>query len=146
MRIYLDTSVLNRPFDDQGQPRIALETQALRIIVQAILAEQLILVHSSVVVFELQNNPYAYKKQWVERCMQMATYYQEVDEATEQRAQELERDGVKAIDALHVACAETAKCDYFLTCDDRLIRRYRGTTKAVNPTSFVLIITEADEE
>jgi predicted nucleic acid-binding protein len=58
----------------------------------------------------------------------------------------LEREGVKPVDALHVACAEYTRCDYFLTCDDRLIRRYRGTVKAVNPTSFVLIMTEAEEE
>ncbi len=28
-RIYLDACCLNRPFDDQTQPRIALETQAI---------------------------------------------------------------------------------------------------------------------
>lgn len=146
MRIYLDTSVLNRLFDDQSQPRIALETQALRIVIQAIETKQLELVHSSVVVFEQQNNPYPLKRQWIDRCMDMAVCYQEVDDAIEQRAQDLEREGVKPVDALHVACAEYTRCDYFLTCDDRLIRRYRGTVKAVNPTSFVLIMTEAEEE
>ena len=29
MKIYPDTSILCRPFDDQSQPRIALETQAV---------------------------------------------------------------------------------------------------------------------
>lgn len=146
MRIYLDTSVLNRPFDDQSQPRIALETQALRIVIQAIETKQLELVHSAVVMFELQNSPYPLKRQWIGQCMNMAACYQEVDDTIEQRAQNLEREGVKPVDALHVACAEQTKCDYFLTCDDRLIRRYRGTVKAVNPTSFVLIMTEAEEE
>ncbi len=28
MKVYLDTSVYNRPFDDQTQPRIWLETMA----------------------------------------------------------------------------------------------------------------------
>lgn len=29
MKVYPDNSILNRPFDDQFQPRIALETQAV---------------------------------------------------------------------------------------------------------------------
>ena len=36
MKIYIDTSVYNRPFDDQTQPRIWLETLALGLILQVI--------------------------------------------------------------------------------------------------------------
>jgi len=36
VRVYLDTSVYNRPFDDQTQPRIWLETLALVLILQMI--------------------------------------------------------------------------------------------------------------
>lgn len=36
VRIYLDTCVYNRPFDDQTQPRIWLETLALSVIMQMI--------------------------------------------------------------------------------------------------------------
>lgn len=32
--VYLDTSVYNRPFDDQTQPRIWMETLALSVILQ----------------------------------------------------------------------------------------------------------------
>ena len=35
-RIYLDTSVYNRPFDDQTQPRIWLETLAFAVILQMV--------------------------------------------------------------------------------------------------------------
>lgn len=28
-----------------------------------------------------------------------------------------------AIDALHIACAEVAKADFFVTCDDLLVRK-----------------------
>ncbi|WLT38257.1 hypothetical protein NON20_22660 [Synechocystis sp. B12] len=40
MKLYLDTSVLNRIFDDQTQARIALETQALRMILQLVETEE----------------------------------------------------------------------------------------------------------
>jgi predicted nucleic acid-binding protein len=38
----------------------------------------------------------------------------------------LEQSGLKAIDALHLACAEAASATHFLICDDRLVRRYSG--------------------
>ena len=45
------------------------------------------------------------------------------------------------MDALHIACAEKAEVDFFITCDDRLIRSYQRradrATFAANPTVFV---------
>ena len=42
------------------------------------------------------------------------------------------------MDALHGACAEQAGVGYFLTCDDRVIRKYKGEMKVINPIGFVL--------
>lgn len=53
----------------------------------------------------------------------------------------MEQEGLKTIDALHVACAEAAGCEYFLTCDKRLIRRYPGAMKIINPANFILELT-----
>ena len=39
------------------------------------------------------------------------------------RGKQLEALGFKEYDALHIACAETAKADVFLTTDDAVIRR-----------------------
>jgi hypothetical protein len=36
MKIYLDVSCLNRPFDDQSQPRVRLESEAVTIILDQI--------------------------------------------------------------------------------------------------------------
>ncbi|MGF1519096.1 MAG: PIN domain-containing protein, partial [Nodosilinea sp.] len=36
MKIYLDTSIYNRPFDDQRQPKVFLETQAVILILQMV--------------------------------------------------------------------------------------------------------------
>ncbi|MEH2063611.1 MAG: hypothetical protein V7K50_15340 [Nostoc sp.] len=55
----------------------------------------------------------------------------------------LEQQGIKAIDALHVACAEASQSDYFITCDKRLINRCQGLTlKAINPTDFIFEIED----
>jgi len=47
LRLYLDNSVLNRPYDDQRQPRIWLETLALSIILQMAEAGEVELVKSA---------------------------------------------------------------------------------------------------
>jgi predicted nucleic acid-binding protein len=48
-----------------------------------------------------------------------------VNEEIENRAQEFENDGIKPIDALHLACAEIEKIDYFCTCDDKFLKKAR---------------------
>lgn len=45
-----------------------------------------------------------------------------VDESVEKRAEEFTRRGLKPLDALHLALAETVGVDYFCTCDDRLLK------------------------
>ncbi len=77
----------------------------------------------------------------VERCLQLAQYYQPITDAVTARALELELRGMGPIDAVHAACAEAADCDYLLACDDRLLRRYQGRLSALNPVNFVLMIT-----
>jgi hypothetical protein len=63
MRIYLDTSVYNRPFDDQVQPRIWLETSSLVVILQMVQAGEIQLVGSSVLTYENSQNPFLERRQ-----------------------------------------------------------------------------------
>jgi len=138
VKLYLDTSVYNRPFDDQTQPRIWLETLALALILQLVESGEATLVNSSVLEFENTRNPLAIRKDWMVRCLEQAKVYQVVDLSIRARAELLEKNGVKAIDALHVSSAEAAGADYFLTCDDRLLKKHRMlTVKSMNPVDFV---------
>lgn len=138
MKIYVYTSVFNRPFDDQTQPRIVLETQALQVVLRLVETQVLEMVSSSVLEYENSRNPFPIRQQWMERQLQLANSYQAVDDQIAERAEELVQLGLGEIDAFHVACAEAAKSNYFLTCDDRLIRRYQGELRAINPVNFVL--------
>jgi hypothetical protein len=47
-----------------------------------------------------------------------------------ERSKEIEEIGIISIDALHIACAEMAKADFFITCDDVLVRK--GITNKKN--------------
>ena len=138
MKIYLDTSVYNRPFDDQTQPRIWLETLALALVLQLVEAGEAMLINSTVLEFENSRNPFSLRQDWMSRCLEQATDYQRVDESIRERAETLEKHGLKAIDSLHVACAESAGADYFLTCDDRLLKKQKHiTVSSMNPLDFV---------
>jgi predicted nucleic acid-binding protein len=141
LRIYIDTSAYNRPFDDQTQPRISLETQALNLVLQLVEAQALELVSSSILEYENSRNPFAIRQEWVELQFQLAKSYQQINGVIVERAHELQQLGLGEIDALHVACAEAVGSDYFLTCDDRLIRRYQGSLNVINPVNFVLDMT-----
>ena len=138
MKIYIDTSVYNRPFDDQTQPRIWLETLALGLILQLIESGEAALVNSSVLEFENSRNPFPLRREWMERCLSLATEYESIDEAIRDRAQEYEKQGVSAIDALHIATAESANADFFIACDDRLLKKAKQfKVKSMNPVDFV---------
>jgi predicted nucleic acid-binding protein len=139
MKVNLDNSVYNRPFDDQGQPRIELEAMAFTLILQMIEAGKIDLVVSSVNRFETSRNPFPTRRSWVERWYGLGKVSVLVDESVRERANKLEQLGLHPLDVLHAACAEKAEADWFLTCDDRLLRKYAGQgVQSSNPVDFVL--------
>ncbi|MCH8506073.1 MAG: PIN domain-containing protein [Ectothiorhodospiraceae bacterium] len=144
MRVYLDTSVLNRPFDDQSQVKIFLETQAFLLIFTLIESQQITLVSSSVLDYENSRNSRLEGSNAVNLWLSLSKIYQKLTPEIRLRAKALEEMGVKSLDALHIASAEASESDYFLTCDKRLINRCQGLDLPVmNPTYF---ITEVDYE
>ena len=113
MRVYLDTSVYNRPFDDQTQAKVFLETQAVLIILQMVEDKQLELVSSPILEYENNRNSQILQQYNMKRYLNMATLTQAKTIRVEERATNLEINGIKALDALHVACSEMSKCDYY---------------------------------
>jgi hypothetical protein len=79
VKVYLDTSVYNRPFDDQTQPRIWLETLAFAVILQMIEAGSVTLVTSSVLEYENNRSPFQLRRNWVTRCSSLAGVHHKVD-------------------------------------------------------------------
>ena len=57
MKIYLDVCCLNRPFDDQLQDRIHLESEAVVTILKQVETGDWIWINSSVVLFEINQTP-----------------------------------------------------------------------------------------
>ncbi|MEH2121390.1 hypothetical protein [Nostoc sp.] len=90
-RVYLDTSIYNRPFDDQTQPKIFLETQAIILILQMVEARLIELVSSSVLKYENSRNPFLVNQQSMERYLQIAALRVLIDENIRVRAEKLEQ-------------------------------------------------------
>ena len=140
LRVYLDNCCYNRPYDDQSQIRISLEAQAKIFIQDAIKAGRIELAASYVLLHENNRNPHENRKQAIYKFIKQNTgIFVDIDQANivEIKAEEITRTGVKSVDALHVACAIRAKCDYFLTTDDRLLKYRSNEIKMTNPIEFI---------
>ena len=63
-------------------------------------------------------------------------------DAIRTRAHELVGSGQKPLDALHLACAEAAGANWFLTCDDRLVNRYVGPFSLQTTPNFISSLSQ----
>ena len=123
VKIYLDTSVFNRPFDDQNQTRIRLETEAFLSILEKAVSGVITIIGSSTLHYENSRNPFVERKERVSSYLGIASKIIVVSDNVIMRAVSLERAGIEPIDALHLACAESGGAEYFVTCDDNIIKK-----------------------
>lgn len=121
MKIYLDTCCLNRPFDDQRQPRIRLEAEAVTLILEKARQREWIWVGSEVLAYEIQQTANTERKERLLLLSGEANQIVEFSKKIMERAEALSSMGFGEYDALHLASAESAKVDVFLTTDDSLL-------------------------
>lgn len=145
MIVYLDTSALNRVFDDQGQPRIYMEASSMLLVFGLIERRIITIVSSDALLYENGRNPYQERRVFVAAVLRKARIHKTLDDIVEVRARTIESMGIKGLDALHLACAEQLNASYFVTCDDRIIRRYRGELSVLNPVEFSMRMVRDEE-
>ena len=121
MRAYLDLCALKRPFDDQTQSRIRLEANAVLELLSAS-PERVTFVHSRAHDVENAQNPIRWRAARVAAWLESATALPDAkaDELV-RRTSALMALGFQNFDALHIASAESAGVDVFVTTDDRLL-------------------------
>lgn len=125
MRVYLDNCSYNRPYDDQSQMCIYLETQAKLHIQDMIRQEKIELVTSYILDCENSNNRSIQKKQTIEKFMkEYATLYvsNKNEKDIAKIANAIMGTGIKEKDAYYVAIAVIVEYNYFVTTDDRLLK------------------------
>ncbi|MDP1604434.1 MAG: hypothetical protein Q8M03_14355 [Legionella sp.] len=148
MRIYLDICCFNRPFDDQSDLMVRLQTEA-KLHVQAMIREsELSLIWSAMMDIENAANPDLNRKMVIADWQQLSVLDITVNDQIEAVANTLVQIGVKPMDALHVACALDAHADYFLTTDKALLRKMakHQTLSVVDPIEFIRRLKEDNHE
>ena len=138
-KVYLDNCCFNCPYDDQTQLRVELETKAKLNIQQQIVEKKLVLVSSVILEFENNDNPYHIRKIAVKNFLKNASEYVDESEEIENMVEEIEKKGIKSKDAAHLACAIYAKCDFFITTDDRVLKHKDERIRIINPIDFIMI-------
>lgn len=149
MNIYLDMNVYYRPFDDQTQPKIELESKAIEIIFKLMERWQYNILWSYMLEFENSNNPLKDMSEDIKAvaeiiCSETILWDKNIDQLAKII---VEKSDARSKDALHLACAISGNCEYFITCDNRFIRTIRyneqylksflGSIKLINPVDFI---------
>jgi predicted nucleic acid-binding protein len=137
----LDACCLNRLTDDQSQPRVREEAGAMEQILQMVQQDLATWVSSSILEVEIARNPDEERRNDVNSLLMFANEVVRPQTEDADRAAKLQDLGFSPFDALHLACAERAEVDVFLTTDDGLLsraRRYKGALRirAENPLSW----------
>ena len=123
MRIYFDTCCLQRPLDDQTQPRIRVETEAIFALLAGVQAGDLSLLGSEALEYEVSCIPDDARQSEAVDVLSLAVERLEVTDTVEALALSFEQQGVQAMDAIHLSLASLANADFFCTCDERLLRK-----------------------
>jgi len=138
IKLYLDMCVWKRPFDDQSNDRIWIESQAImRIFDLAHVGDMQIFI-SMALVIENERNPKAWRKHRVATLMTSFGRPMPLTEAVLVRALDIRGLGFMDMDALHLAFAENLKLDYFVTCDDAILGQQDSVKIAIiNPVDLL---------
>jgi len=148
MLIYLDICCFNRPFDDQTDLFVRLQTEAKLHVQDMIRKGELLLAWSSIMDIENLANPDINRKLAVADWRKLSSVDVTASESVEKVAESLVLIGVKPMDALHVACAIEAKAEYFFTTDKALLRKmtHDNRMQVIDPVDFIRIFSEAKNE
>jgi predicted nucleic acid-binding protein len=141
VKIYLDLCAIQRPLDTPNQVRIVLESEAVLGIIAFCEVGQIDLLSSEALLYEGEQSSMPIRREHTFAVLSKAKNVINVTEKVIVRAENLMTFGIKPLDALHLALAETGNADYFCSCDDRLLQNAKKVedlmVKVINPVDLV---------
>ena len=139
MRVYLDNCCYNRPFDDQTQLKVRLETEAKLEIQSQMRLGVLEYVWSEMLTGEVLDSPYLDQQEKILPWRLGAVENVSITEEIIVRAEKYMLLGIKSSDAIHLSCAVEANCDWFFTVDKGILKKTNliGTMRVANPMDYV---------
>jgi predicted nucleic acid-binding protein len=117
-----------------------LESEAKLFIQKEILRGTFELVWSYILDYENFANPYEDRKRAIARWRSIAKFDADASDEIVELGKDLMRKNIKKKDALHIACAIKANCDYFLTTDKKLLNTAFKEITVINPLDFIKIL------
>jgi len=135
----MDLCCFNRPFDDQVQQKIYLETEAKLFIQDKIKRKFFNLVWSYMLDYENFANPDPEARISIYKWRKLATINIIASNKTLNNANIFHKKGFGVKDSIHIACAIEAKAKYFLTVDKGILKRRMDVdkTRIINPIEFI---------
>lgn len=138
VKLYLDMCVWKRPFDDQSNDRIWIESQAVMRIFDLANVGEMRIFTSMALALENERNPKVWRKHRVAALMTSFGRPMPLTEAVLVKAFDIRRLGFMDMDALHLAFAENLKLNYFVTCDDAILgQQDRVKIAVINPVDLL---------
>jgi predicted nucleic acid-binding protein len=144
-KIYLDNCCYNRPYDDQVQPKVMLETLAKLYIQERVLKQKIDLVWSFVLKYENSRSIGEAKRAAIAQWEKLSVEFIGKSKSLVDLAHDIENTGIKPFDALHIACAITAQSDYLITVDKRMAKYEDDRIVICNPVDFISMEAGNDE-
>jgi len=144
INLYLDNCCFNRPYDDQSQLVIKLETEA-KIAIQERIKNGLYLLHWSYILdFENSNNPFIERKTEIKKWKELSVSDIGETDTIIDRMNKLCTLGIKTLDSLHISCSIEQNCSYFLTVDKGILKKaqYIKEIKVLSPIEFIIEMEE----
>lgn len=140
-KLYLDVCTLCRPFDDQNNMRIRLETDAYYLILNRIQNNFYKMIVSTMHLKEIESIEDIREKIQIIHLLDDYGDEPEYDyEKARERADELILKKIGIADSVHLAFAEQS-ADYLITCDDKFlkrIKRIKTEIEVLNPIEFCI--------
>ena len=137
LKVYLDNCCFNRPYDDQSNLVISLETEAKLFIQEHILSGKLMLVWSFILDYENYDNPFYERKQSISAWKKLSIMDCNLCDKIVNIAKDLLNLGLRQKDASHIACAIYSGADYFITTDKKILNKSVKGIILINPIDFV---------
>jgi predicted nucleic acid-binding protein len=143
LSIYLDSCCFCRLLDDPIQHRVRLETEAIVTILEYCDHNEMTLIGSDALEFELQRIPNFEERNQILAFLGASKIFIETNDNIEIRAESLCKLGFTLYDSLHLAFAEASNATVFLTTDDRLLRKAisygkKIKVKVANPVTWLM--------
>lgn len=144
IKIYLDNCCFNRPFDDQSNETVSLETRAKLNIQEKVKSKLISLVWSFMLDYENSANPSDIKINKIQEWAYLSNFYINPDDSIYEIAFRLNKIGLKQKDSIHLACAIFGECEIFITVDKGILKKANliREIKIFNPIEFLYFYEE----